>query len=114
MADTGEADGPRVTDDKYVVFKRNEFWMTLGRLLSDASLQGEQFEMARATVEMVPLADAVVIRRQDLFAGPALAAYAACIAMVAKNTDNKRLMDVADYFHEQSIAADAEGWKFPD
>jgi hypothetical protein len=62
--------------------------------------------------------DGVVIRRQDLFAGPALHAYAACIALASKMSPDastrRQLGSVADYFHEQAVLADSEGRKIPD
>lgn len=85
-----------VRDEKYVVFKREEW---------------ENYEHEAAPLP-VPIEDAVVIRRQDRFAGPALHAYAACIAMVA--AEKPELMPVADYFHEQAVLADEEGRKLPD
>jgi hypothetical protein len=81
------------------------------------------------------LPDAVVIRRQDLFAGPALHSYAAAISIAVKlSRDNgiakqgnrtvdevlddaasiRHMQGVADYFHEQALLADEEGWKTPD
>jgi hypothetical protein len=64
------------------------------------------------------LPDAVVIRRQDLFAGPALHSYASSISIASKlNADpdlTKGLQGVADYFHDQAVLADEEGWKLPD
>lgn len=91
------------TDDKYIVFKRTE--------LIEA-LRGGAFG------PLPEIHDAVVIRRQDLFAAPALATYAACIAIARLTaTDEvvrKSLLDVADYFQRQSELAAAEGWKLPD
>ena len=63
------------------------------------------------------VADAVVIRRQDLFASPCLATYASMIVLVAGNHDKHRrkvLMAVADYFEDQAQLAADEGWKLPD
>lgn len=110
---------PAPIDDKYVVFKQSDFYVMLGYLLSEASLAGEQFDMAVAPVKVDEnrLMDAVVIRRQDLFASPALHSYANSIAVaVATSTDEitaKRLQKVADYFHEQAVAAGEEGYKLP-
>lgn len=88
----------RPVDDKYIVFKREEFF----RAVLEDTLPLEQFA----------LKDAVVIRRRDHFAGPALHTYAACIAMVA--TVKPELQRIADYFHEQALEADATDGKFPD
>ena len=92
------------TDDKYVTFKR-----------SDALAVSEGFTTFRIEHE---LPDAVVIRRQDFFASPALATYAAMIAIAAKLSDDDyhkaTLLQVADYFERQAQLAADEGHKFPD
>lgn len=97
-------------DDKYVTFKRGDLADSLGRLNAD--------ELLRLGLGRIEVRDAVVIRRQDLFASPALATYAACIAITAACTDNditkKSLTDVADYFQRQAELAAAEGYKLPD
>jgi hypothetical protein len=91
-------------NEKYVVFKRAEFMATVGKL--------------GARYEGLELPDAVVMRRQDLFASPCLATYAQMIALVAKNHPDqeqaKRLMAVADYFEDQAQLAAEEGYKLPD
>jgi hypothetical protein len=94
-------EGEPKDDRKYVTIKRAEL-----HKFFDEEMVGifETFE----------LQDAVVIRRQDMFASPALATYAACISMVAKATDNIKLMGIADYFQRQSELAADEGWKLPD
>jgi hypothetical protein len=62
--------------------------------------------------------DAVVIRKQDMFAGPALHGYAASISIAAKLTSDldeaNNLQRTADYFHEQALDADAHVGKIPD
>ena len=64
------------------------------------------------------LPDAVVIRRQDLFASPCLATYANMIALVAKNHPDIKvsqdLLAIADYFEDQARLAAEEGYKLPD
>lgn len=103
-----------VDPDKYITFKRDDF---------DAMLQPQAMNFATAEqvfsgLRSMALTDAVVIRRQDLFAGPALHSYAASISIASKlNADpdlTKGLRNVADYFHDQAILADEEGWKLPD
>lgn len=97
-------------NDKYVVFKREDF----ERLMDE-----DRPHMYAAALEVE---DAVVIRRQDLFAGPALHSYAHSIALAARivqtgnasRDEEKRLQQIADYFHEQALLADAEGYKLPD
>jgi len=91
-------------DDKYITFKRSEFseWLATGV----------------GIVESPELRDAVVIRRQDLFASPCLATYANMIALVARHLPDKDqsddLLAIADYFERQAILAADEGHKLPD
>ncbi len=113
-------------DEKYVVFKRKEFddWYDSLTEISDSP---------PSSVE-----DAVVIRRQDVFAPPALDAYAnsiqACIEimddvffhdapeaifdtreqMERAVNQNTRLRAIADYFHEQAAVAWDTDRKLPD
>jgi len=66
--------------------------------------------------------DAVVIRRQDIFAPPALDAYAnaiqTCIEVLCNGTKPSgrtlELQAVADYFHDQAAKAWTEQRKLPD
>ena len=98
------------SNEKYITFKRSEF----NRWWGQGSVGG--------TIHDVPapeeLFDAVVIRRQDLFASPCLFTYANMIALVADNIDDRRqaaeLMRIADYFHDQAVLAADEGHKLPD
>jgi hypothetical protein len=99
-------------DEKYIVFKRDEFFQWMGELSVSPRLMKAPLLREDALDHALP--DAVVIRRQDLFASPALATYASCISMVAKTTKNGELQTVADYFQRQSELAADEGWKLPD
>jgi len=81
--------------DKYLVFK------------NEGGSPGEEVE------------DAVVIRRQDKFAPPALDAYANAITMVIEAGNlalpsRQRLQSIADYFHDQASKAWTESRKLPD
>lgn len=100
-------------DEKYIVFKKEE-WDSFRK----------QF---RPTSPPLPVEDAVVIRRQDMFAPPALDAYANAITValtVLSEADGgadiydaeipKKLRDVADYFHEQAKLAWDLHRKIPD
>lgn len=97
-------------DEKYIVFKRSDFEDLYVSLVDQV--------LGRLPV----VDDAVVIRRQDLFAPSALHVYANSIALAAQvmgaNDEDKavikRLSHIADYFHEQAVAAEAEAWKLPD
>lgn len=103
-------------DRKYIVFKRSDFFMMLGFLMDpDTPAKGPQ--TALDEVEKLYLRDAVVIRRQDYLAAPALATYASVIGLASHLTTGEvkdRLLDVADYFHQQSELATEEAWKLPD
>lgn len=95
-------------DEKYVVFDRHSFSLWLGKHASRSQLDG---------LEEIP--DSVVIRRQDMFAPPALHTYANSLAIAARLADAtsgqaKQLQRIADYFHEQAVAAEAEAYKLPD
>ena len=98
-------------NSKYVVLRRDK--LPEGAL----AILGERDHTYIVVSDAVVL-DAVVIRRQDLFASPCLATYASMIAMVANNiTDEeqaKELMAIADYFEDQARLAAEEGFKLPD
>jgi hypothetical protein len=86
--------------DKYIVFNRKEFVESLAN-----------------NSDFHALEDAVVIRRQDLFASPCLLTYATMITMVAQHHSDEKvkaeLQIIADYFHNQGVLAGEEGWKLP-
>jgi len=106
-----------VDPNKYIVFKREEFNGLLGIWMSRMGLDIELDERTMNEAHQAALPDAVVIRRQDLFAGPALHSYASSIAIASKLSDGQgrsALQPIADYFHEQAVLADDEGWKLPD
>jgi len=91
---------------KYITFRRDELF----DLLAQFGMKGDLTAME--------IDDAVVIRRQDIFAAPALFAYAHSIAIAAKVAENTMLHDqlirVSDYLHQQAELAGEEGHKFPD
>jgi len=93
------------SDDKYIVFKSDEFFA-----------QTSGLPVALWTSIAVP--DAVVIRRQDKFASPALATYSSMIAvavsLIEDDEKRKELLRVADYFEHQAQLAADEGHKLPD
>ena len=103
------------TDDKYVVMKKEDFWLLVGYLNDGKRSDIEVVE--EVAVNM--LHDAVVIRRQDYIAAPALSAYAnllglAAIAMATADPETgARMLRVADYFERQSGLAVDEGYKWP-
>lgn len=106
-------------DGKYIVFKTEVFTQWLDHLATMNIAEMETPWVLEDALK-VSLPDAVVIRRQDLFASPALATYANCIALSARlnsiNGDermSKRLMRVSDYFESQAQLAAEEGFKYP-
>jgi hypothetical protein len=107
--------GDHVDPDKYIVFRRDEF-------IDLASPQAMNIQTAEVRFEKLlaqAIPDAVVIRRQDYFASPALNAYASCIAIAARLMEHdpvkqQELLDIADYFHQQAELSGDEAWKTPD
>lgn len=128
-----------VDNGKYITFKRNEFFEMMGRLALppyNGKTSSGKVERAGAHWDCAPIAeeiqrqvavaelyDAVVIRRQDVFAPPALDAYAnaiQCVVETLKALDGwdgasvGHLEEVADYFHEQACKAWDSQRKLPD
>jgi hypothetical protein len=125
-------------DNKYMVFKRSEFYEMMGRLALppyNGQTSTGRKERAGAHWDCAPIAaniqevaertcvpDAVVIRRQDVFAPPALDAYANAIATAVEvmkvsmgfEDQAALLMGVADYFSDQAAKAWQERRKLPD
>lgn len=118
------------SDDKYITFRRSEFYEMMGELAlppwkdPKGSMMGTDWDCARIAevikqrTDGIELVDAVVIRRQDLFASPCLVTYASMISLVASNISDKAqakgLQRIADYFEDQANLAAAEGYKLPD
>ena len=108
-------------DPKYFVFKRSEFFEMMGGFLpkGDVDCAPIAQDMVSAA-ELYRIDDAVVIRRQDIFAPPALDAYANSMRIVLEGMDpgdmrRSNLQKVADYFAGEA----AEAWlnhdrKLPD
>lgn len=107
-------------DDKYAVFKIGD-WLEEWKQWQDP---GDALHPL-TDLQRKRLDDAVVIRTQDVFAGPALHAYAANISTaisvirgaedsgeLAKVAD--RLQAIADHFHEAALEADDKAGKIPD
>lgn len=95
-------------DGKYVIFKQEEFdkWYT---------------DILQAANPMAPppIEDGVVIRRQDVFAPPALDAYANSIQIAlsigaVNETHTSHLRKVADFFHQQAVLSWNANRKLPD
>lgn len=103
-------------DGKYITFKRTEFNAFMNNLLAQLP-SGDEVRVTGATLEVQ---DAVVIRRQDVFAPPALDAYANLIEaalQIARDTDSEeheQLVNIADYFHQQAAEAWVTQRKLPD
>ena len=110
-----------IDNHKYVVMKRYNWDLFLAGL--------EHLGVSESQLPRL-IDDAVIIRRQDVFAPPALAAYANAIqTALAIHVDSgsyvpgvdeepesvKHLKEIADYFHEQSELAYADSArKIPD
>lgn len=103
-----------IDDEKYIVFKREEFEELLK---SRGGMNHATFLQLLDELHRLVLSDAVVIRRQDKFASPCLLTYAAMMSMVADNCTDLLLQDelraIADYFQRQGELAGEEGYKLP-
>lgn len=102
-----------IHDGKYFVFKLEEFadWM-------ETHLTPEQSKSMPSSI-----GDATVIRAQDIFAAPALHAYANAITISIEVlqqesggfTPTDHLQAIADYFHDRAVQAEqTEFKKIPD
>jgi|SRR5688572_12790160 len=127
-----------LTHQKYIVFKWAEFYEMMGKLALPPyygqTSSGRQekagahwdcapiAQLIKKVAEEYALGDAVVIRRQDIFAAPALEAYANAITCVIDVLTNQSdpsgksmdLRDIADYFHEQAEKSYEGQRKLPD
>lgn len=100
-------------NEKYVVFKREDW---------------EADPVAADRLRPFEVADAVVIRRQDVFASTSLDAYANNIATAVETIKHvagpdlddilgkkcEKMSSVADYFHEQAELSAHATKKLPD
>ena len=111
------AEVPESNDEKYITFKREEFFQMVG-LWSSQHMPAVNVANLIGDADTYALPDAVVIRRQDFFAPGALASYASGIALVLNMIDDPKqraqMLAVADYFQRQSEIAGDEAWKWPD
>lgn len=105
-------DGVAVHNEKYIVFKRDDFHWENGQDLFDITPKDE-------------VSDAVVIRLQDVFAESALWTYANEIRAALEilwlmghtpdgNEIVQRLDEIAEYFAEMANAAGRARKKVPD
>lgn len=100
-------------DEKYIVFKRDE-WQNFLEWLGEKDLTAKQAIGYLADFRhSKPLEDAVVIRTQDVFAAGGLSAYSHAIRAYLGGAQiylpdemMQRLLEVADYF--ASVAQEAE------
>lgn len=113
-------------DDKYITFKREDY-ETLLQQIGGLGLHDVEEILQGLSEREVP--DAVVIRRQDVFAPPALDAYSNSIMSTVEligelyttepmpaglNDKLSGLKDVSTYFHEQAVESWNTNRKFPD
>lgn len=92
-------------EEKYVVFNKAKF---------DAWLDSSPYSSPNGRVE-----DAVVIREQDIFAGPALEMYSAAMTvalrvMVKDHASYARLKEIRDYFRRCADRSYEMATKMPD
>lgn len=99
--------------DKYITFKRED-WEAMPDSIRNI------YQNTLDTMAKKEIMDAVVIRKQDAFAGPALHTYAGSIGVAARAigelapSTRDRLQKIADYFHGQAVEADELQGKLPD
>lgn len=106
-----------IRDEKYVVFKRSDL-----ADLREYFKRNRNFAPHLDAIMEKQLDDAVVIRTQDIFAGPALHGYAAALAIAVRvwsfapghEREVASLQSIADYFHERAVEADEGPRKIPD
>ena len=108
---------------KYRIFKRDDFMKFLGDI---AAPSGNETKIRLTNLlgldelaEHYEARDSVVIRLQDVFAPPALDAYANSITVALQFIDPetveyKHLQSVADYFHEAARQSWEIDRKVPD
>jgi hypothetical protein len=101
-----------VSDDKYIVFKRSDF---------DGMVVDLSPTMTLLNLKDLAIEDAVVIRRQDYAAPHVLDAYGTFYTATAEilkehgeEATAKRLIKIADYFHQQALMAWDTQRKLPD
>lgn len=100
-----------VIDAKYVVFKHSD----LEQWLADSSASSSDSN----ELDKLVLADATVIRGQDLLAAPLLDAYVGMLAIIIKGGNlpadqQATLQATADYFYQRAEEARDLGYKLPD
>lgn len=104
-----------IDPDKYVVFHRDTFHGIIQQACS--KLNSLQLAMDLTDVQ---LDDAVVIRKRDVFAAPALYAYAATIQSVievqeaSQKVDTDHLRELVDFFAGEADQARRIQGKVPD
>lgn len=104
----------RVSDSKYITFKRDEWEKFRDGHGCAYKRDKEDFQRQNE------LHDSVVIRTRDAFAAAALHTYANSIAISARvvgelaPSTRDRLLKVADYFHQRAEEAADQDGKLPD
>lgn len=103
---------------KYVVFKKTEWDESMSSYLSQQKARGYPVPLPDE------VEDAVVMRRQDVFAAPAFRVYAnsmaASMVVAAKlvapglHLESETISKIARYFEEQAELSEAEDRKVPD
>lgn len=112
-------------DEKFIVFKREDFYQLMGELalppdmdwMPDDTDCAPLAENIIKRCEETKLDDAVVIRTRDIFAGPCLHTYAAMLDWGGKIAfDGDMAADfrkIGDYFADRAMEADNGPNVFP-
>lgn len=103
---------------KYVVFKKSDWDREMKKYLQDQQRRGYSVPLPNE------VEDAVVMRRQDVFAAPAFRVYAnsmaASMVVAAKlvapglHLESETISKIARYFEEQAELSESEDRKVPD
>lgn len=93
---------------KYYVIKEED----LSKIMAVQS--SNEAAMILADLRDCEVKDAVVLRKQDVFTGPALHVYSHMVAIAARLSQEEGLQRIADYFAEEAEDADEIAWKIPD
>lgn len=99
-----------IDEQKYIVFKREDLF----------SKKGFNMPIMQAILEAMAVPDAVVIRRQDVFAAAGLYAYAngihtaLDISRGLSEEERTHMRALADFFSTQAVKSEADARRMPD
>lgn len=103
-----------IDPDKYTVIKTAD----LDKIVADYHVRSDEARLKKAIADKRK-DGATAILPEDVFAAPALYAYAASISVAmnllpANHPDRSHLRELADYFQAQAEEANEKAYKVPD